>query len=72
MTATDHIEAATEAAARAWHTRTQAGRMDAGRLKDDGSPITWDDLRAIDQYAYREVVLPIVAAALHAVDDAAS
>lgn len=61
-----------DAAARAWHTRTQHGRMDAGRFKDDGTQIGWDDLQPIDQHAYREVVLPIVAAALRAVDEAGS
>lgn len=69
MTATDHIEAAVDAAARAWHARIQHGRMDAGRFKDDGTPIGWDDLHAQNQHAYREVVLPIVAAALRAVDE---
>ncbi len=54
---------AVDAAARAWHKRIQHGRMDAGRLKDDGTPITWDDLTPHDQHAYRELVLPIVTAA---------
>lgn len=57
------LTAAVEAAARAWHARIQAGRMDAGRFKDDGTPITWDDLTPLDQHAYREIVLPIVTAA---------
>ena len=54
---------AVTAAARASHKRTQDARMDAGRLKDDGTPITWDDLTPHDQHAYREFVLPIVTAA---------
>ena len=37
MTDLDLTEAV-EAAARAWFERGQAGRMDAGRLNDDGTP----------------------------------
>lgn len=33
---------AVEAAARAWFDRGQKGRMDAGRLNDDGTPIRWE------------------------------
>ncbi len=72
MTATVHITAAIDAAARAWHARIQHGRMDAGRFKDDGTPITWDDLTPLERVALRAHVWPIVTAALHAVDQAAS
>lgn len=54
---------AVDAAARAWHKRIQDDRMDAGRFKDDGTPITWDDLTPLDQHAFRSLVLPIVTAA---------
>ena len=54
---------AVEAAARAWFERGQAGRMDAGRLNDDGTHIRWEQIGRLDQHAYRELVLPIVHAA---------
>ena len=60
MTDLDLTEAV-EAAARAWFERGQAGRMDAGRLNDDGTPIRWEQIT--DQHAYRELVLPIIHAA---------
>ena len=51
---------AVEAAARAWFERGQAGRMDAGRLNDDGTPIRWEQITDMDRHAYRELVRPIV------------
>ena len=60
MTDLDLTEAV-DAAARAWFERGQAGRMDAGRLNDDGTPIRWEQIT--DQHAYRELVSPIVHAA---------
>ena len=62
MTDLDLTEAV-EAAARAWFERGQKGRMDAGRLNDDGTPIRWEQIGRLDQHAYRELVLPIVHAA---------
>ena len=62
MTDLDLTEAV-EAAARAWFERGQAGRMDAGRLNDDGTHIRWEQIGPLDQHAYRELVLPIVHAA---------
>ncbi len=59
--------AAVTAAARAWFDHQQAGRKDDGRLNPDtGQPWTFDDLPPIDQHAARELVLPIVTAALEA------
>lgn len=52
---------AVDAAARAWHKRIQDDRMDAGRFKDDGTPITWDDLTPLDQHAVRALFSPIIA-----------
>lgn len=57
------LTAAVDAAAHALFTRQQAGRMDAGRFKDDGTPITWDDITALDRHALREFVTPLIAAA---------
>ena len=54
---------AVEAAARAWFERGQAGRMDAGRLNDDGTHIRWEQIGPLDRHAYRELVSPIVHAA---------
>ena len=51
---------AVEAAARAWFERGQAGRMDAGRLNDDGTHIRWEQIGPLDRHAYRELVSPIV------------
>lgn len=63
MTDLDLTEAV-EAAARAWFERGQAGRMDAGRLNNDGTPIRWEQITDMDRHAFREIVLPIVAAAV--------
>lgn len=63
------LAAAVDAGARAWFARVQAGRMDPGRLKDDGTPIGWDDIGPFDQLAYRELALPIVVAALATVEE---
>lgn len=51
-----------DVAARAWFDHGQKGRMDAGRKRPDGQLWQWEDLRPIDQYAYRQVVLPVVTA----------
>lgn len=62
MTDLDLTEAV-EAAARTWFERGHAGRMDAGRLNNDGTPIRWEQITDMDRHAYREIVLPIVHAA---------
>ena len=60
------LTAAVDAGARAHFDRTQTERRDDGRKRPDGQPWQWEDLRAIDQHAYRSFVLPIVAAAIEA------
>lgn len=55
-----HLADAVEAAARAQFDRHQAGRLDAGRFRDDGQPWRFEDLRDLDQVAYRVMVLPTV------------
>ena len=62
------LTAAVDAGARAHFDRTQAERRDDGRKRPDGQPWQWEDLRTIDQHAYRSFVLPIVAAAVRVVD----
>lgn len=59
-----------EAAARAWFHRDQTGRMDAGRLRNDGKPWQWEDLTTDGQRAYLAIVEPIVEAALVAYENA--
>jgi len=59
---------AVDAAARAWFDHAQARRTDDGRHRPDGQPWTWDDQHAGDQFMMREIVLPIVAAAVPAVE----
>lgn len=57
------LTAAVEAAARAWFARQQSDRLDTGRNNPaTGKRWTWDDLRPIDQHAYRALMLPIVTA----------
>lgn len=62
------LTTAVDAAAREMHARQQRGRTDAGRLKDDGSPVTWDDITPMDRHAYREFVTPLVAAAFNTIE----
>lgn len=58
-----HLADAVEAAARAQFDRHQAVRLDVGRFRDDGQPWAWENLRDLDQVAYRVMVLPAVEAA---------
>jgi hypothetical protein len=58
------LTSAVTAGARAHFDRVQADRRDDGRKRPDGRPWQWDDLRLIDQHAYRTFVLPIVTAVL--------
>ena len=55
----NRLEVATDAAARkAYENATQG---------DDGIPVAWDDLDPVDKLTLRELVLPIVTAALAAI-----
>lgn len=58
-----HLAEAVEAAARAQFDRHQAGRLDAGRFRDDGELWAWADLTEHDHVTYRALVLPAVQAA---------